>query len=86
MKQTLDSLQHKENVLTSACEHVMQFKDRYSCGAYSILASTKSKTQYLIKKTQTEFDRVYKMNNEEFLDETNSDNDSDSDSNSDVEV
>lgn len=86
MKQTLDSLQHKENVLTSACKYLMQFKDRYSCGAYSILASTKSKTQYLIKKTQTEFDRVYKMNNEEFLDETNSDNDSDSDSNSDVEV
>ena len=54
MKQTLDSLQHKENVLTSACKHLMQFKDRYSCGAYR-----KLRTQTLSTEMENSEPKLY---------------------------
>ena len=72
MRQTLHSLQNREDALTSTSKAIMHFKDQYSRGAYSILAKTNSKTQYIIEKTKRAFNT---MDNEELSNEANSDSD-----------
>ena len=85
MKQTLDSLKHKQNTLKGTCNTLKQSNDQFSQGAHCILTKTMLKYEQIIEKTKKEFNAV-KKEDESNSDDNYTDSDSDDSSDSDFEI